>query len=251
MKDLKEIMLQIELHSPEGIQDCFMNGISANELCNGRPLFYELLGEYTRSPRFKECVRIFLDYGFEFENKAVLGVLADLPEFLDSILSFCPEEVHRPISLPCSYTPLYKVSLLHVCAEFNHTDTAKVLVKHGADINAKAGTDENGFGGHTPIFHTVNQNSNNSEEMLNFLLEKGADLDITVKGLIWGNGYDWETFIPSVNPISYAMMGLLPQMHRDEVVIAKIIEILMKKKFGTGYTPKNVPNKYLGNERRG
>jgi len=244
-------MLQIELHSPEGIRECFKKGISANEPCNGRPLFYELLGEYTRTPRFKDCVRMFIDYGLEFENKTLLGVLADYPEFLETLLSVHPDEAHRHVSLPCSYTPMYEVSLLHVCAEFNHIDSAKVLVKHGADINAKAGADENGFGGHTPIFHTVNQNSNNSEEMLNFLLEKGADLDITVKGLIWGKGYEWETFIPAVNPLSYAMMGLLPQMHRDEVVIAKIIEILMKKKFGTGYTPKNVPNKYLGNERRG
>lgn len=31
----------------------------------------------------------------------------------------------------------------------------------------------------------------------------------SVEGIIWGEGYDWETFIPSVNPISYAMMGLL------------------------------------------
>ena len=36
--------------------------------------------------------------------------------------------------------------------------------------------------------------------MLYFLLNNDADLNITVKGLIWGKGYDWETFIPSVNP---------------------------------------------------
>jgi hypothetical protein len=53
-------------------------------------------------------------------------------------------------------------------------------------------------------------------DMFNYLLSKSADMKITIIGLIWGKGYDWETFVPSVNPISYAMMGLLPQMLRDE-----------------------------------
>ncbi len=44
--------------------------------------------------------------------------------------------------------------------------------------------------------------------MLELLLSHGADLTLTVKEvIIWDSkGYDWETFIPSVNPISYAMM---------------------------------------------
>ena len=140
---------------------------------------------------------------------------------------------------------IFQASLLHICAEFNHIECAKVLVNHGSDINAKAGIDAHGFGGQTPIFHTVNQNQNQSEEMLNFLLSKNADLDITVKGLIWGKSYEWATLIPSVNPISYAMMGLLPQMHRDEHIISSTVQKLMFHKYGVEYTPTNIPNKYL------
>ena len=81
--------------------------------------------------------------------------------------------------------------------------------------------------------------------MLNFLLAKSADLEITVAGIIWGKGYEWETLIPAVNPISYAMMGLLPQMHRNEVIISKIVATLLKHSFRIDYTPKNVPNAYL------
>jgi hypothetical protein len=66
-----------------------------------------------------------------------------------------------------------------------------------------------------------------------------------VKGLIWGNGYQWETFIPAVNPISYSMMGLLPQMHRDEITTAKTVQLLIKAAYGIDYTPTNIPNKYL------
>ena len=81
--------------------------------------------------------------------------------------------------------------------------------------------------------------------MLAFLLENSADLSITVKGLIWGRGYEWETFIPAVNPISYAMMGLLPQMHRNPETVAGVISSLLKHAYGLDYVLPNVPNAYL------
>ncbi|WP_254659500.1 hypothetical protein [Mucilaginibacter sp. PPCGB 2223] len=82
--------------------------------------------------------------------------------------------------------------------------------------------------------------------MLHFLLEHSADLTTTVKGLIWGKGYEWETFIPSVNPVSYAMMGSLPQMHRRQETVAETVSLLIKYAYGIDYTPVNVPNAYLG-----
>jgi len=81
--------------------------------------------------------------------------------------------------------------------------------------------------------------------MLHFLLDNAADLAITVKGLIWGKGYEWETFIPAVNPVSYAMMGLLPMMHRKQVTVAETVSLLIKHAYGIDYTPGNVPNAYL------
>lgn len=81
--------------------------------------------------------------------------------------------------------------------------------------------------------------------MLNYLLDHSADLEITVRGFVWGKGYPWETFIPSANPISYAMMGLLPQMHRRENTIATVISLLLKKAYGMDYVLPNIPNKYL------
>jgi hypothetical protein len=38
-----------------------------------------------------------------------------------------------------------EASLLHICAENNHLECAKTLVKQGAVIVAKAGFDINGF----------------------------------------------------------------------------------------------------------
>ncbi|TMI77996.1 MAG: ankyrin repeat domain-containing protein, partial [Bacteroidetes bacterium] len=75
-----------------------------------------------------------------------------------------------------------------------------------------------------------------------------VDLKITVAGLIWGKGYEWETLIPAVNPISYAMMGLLPQMHRDEITISKTVSLLLKTAYGIDYVSQNVPCAYLKNK---
>lgn len=245
MDYLKEIAHQIELHSVDGIRNCFLKNISPNDTYKGEPLIYELISEYLRGPKFKECVQVFVEFGLEFEDKALLSVLLDDPDTLHALITGHPEIVHKRHTLKCAYTPLFGVTLLHICAEFNHVACAEVLVKNGADSNARARIDSNSFGGQTPVFHTVNQNLNQSAEMLDFLLSQSADLKTTVKGLVWGQGYDWETMIPAVNPISYAMMGLLPQMHRNEMVISETVSKLLRHAFGIDYTAQNIPNKYL------
>lgn len=247
MDYFKKIITDIELHSVQGIKECFENGISPNQLYNEKPLIEELISEYSRTSRFKDCVKTFVDYGMQFDEKALLAVLLDDSFTLEKLITENPETVTKNYTLKCAYTPLENVRLLHICAEFNHLSCAEILIKHNADINAKAGTDEYGFGGQTPIFHTVNQNSNHSKSILDFLLSKKADLNITVQGIIWGKGYEWETLIPSVNPISYAMMGLLPQMHRDETVIHETVLNLIQHQYNVAYPIKNVPNKYLNN----
>lgn len=245
MNYLEKIINDIEEHSVDGIRQCFQNGINPNDHFRDQPLIYELTSEYMRSYRFKDCVKAFVDHGLVFDDKVLLSVLLDDASTLENVLSTDPTAANKRYTLRCAFTPLYQATLLHICAEFNHVACAEVLLKRGVDINAKAGIDENGFGGQTPIFHTVNQILNRSADMLNFLLAKSADLQIQVKGLIWGKGYPWETLIPAVNPISYAMMGLLPQMHRSESDVSKTVSLLLKAAFEIDYVSPNVPNKYL------
>jgi len=247
MDYLKKLIGEIETHSVVGIRECFEHGVNPNDLFNNEPLIYELTSEYLRSSRFKNCVKAFLDYGLIFEDKLLLAVLLDDAQSLDAQLKTNPGAIDKRYTLRCAFTPLYEATLLHICAEFNHLSCARVLINQGADINAKAGIDENGFGGQSPIFHTVNQILNHSIDVLHYLLAKSVDLKITVTGLIWGKGYEWETLIPAVNPISYAMMGLLPQMHRDEKTVSKVVSLLLKNAYGIDYIPKNIPNKYLRN----
>lgn len=241
----QKIITDIEIHSAAGIKECFENGINPNDHYKGKPLINELITEYGRGPKFSECFKVFVDYGLGFEDKVLLAVFLNDDVSLDALLVGNNQAIENRYTFDCAFTPLYNASLLHICAEFNHLACAKVLVKHGADVNTKAGVDEFGFGGQTPIFHTVNQNSNKCMDVMKYLIDESADLTITLKGIIWGKGYEWETFIPSVNPISYAMMGLLRQFQRTEKNIYEIVSILMRAKYGTEYFPKNIPNKYL------
>jgi hypothetical protein len=246
MPDYTQMLYDIEVHSVAGIRNYFTQGGNPNEVHNGEPLFTTMVEMYFRSPRFKDCVQAFIGAGLKFDEEALLAVFTDDAEKLAVLIANDPVLISKIYSLfNNTFTPLTGGTLLHFCAEYNCVACAKVLVQNGADVNAKAAIDEHGFGGHTPIFHTVNQNLNNSADMLHFLLEHAADLSITVKGLIWGKGYEWETFIPAVNPISYAMMGLLPQMHRMEETVAKVVSLLIKHAYGIDYSLPNVPNAYV------
>ena len=53
-----------------------------------------------------------------------------------------------------------------------------------------------------------------------------------------------HSLIPAVNAVSYAM-GIIPQMHRNEVVISEVVSILLKAAYGIDYRSQNVSNAYL------
>jgi hypothetical protein len=245
MDYLQKIIGDFETHSATGIKECFENGVDPNQLHKGKPLIYELINMYLRGPGFKKCIKVFVDYGVRFDDNALLAVLLDDANALGRLLTNDKELLVKKYSLNGAFTPLYKASLLHICAEYNHVHCAAILLKHGAHVNANAGIDDNGFGGQTPVFHTVNQHANSCMDVMKLLVAQNADLSVTIKGLVWGKGYEWETFIPAVNPISYAMMGLLRQFQRTEQQIYETVSVLLKAGYGIDYFPPNVPNKYL------
>jgi hypothetical protein len=64
-------------------------------------------------------------------------------------------------------------------------------------------------------------------------------------GILWGRGFDWETCCFDVTPVSYAQLGLLPQMHRDERDCYANIERLLRALRRPMPALRNVPNRYL------
>ena len=77
MDYLKKIVIDFELHSIDGIKECFANGVNPNEIVNGKPLIYGLINMYTRGPLFKSCIKVFVDHGLAFEDEILLSVLLD------------------------------------------------------------------------------------------------------------------------------------------------------------------------------
>lgn len=245
MDHIQQAMDAMEVLDPVKLQAAFSAGADPNMEWKGTSLGEQLVNMYLRGPGFTDCVRVMVNHGWRVDDAALKAVFLDDDAGLAMEVAKDPAVIHRTYTYPCAFTPLLQASLLHLCAEYNLPRCAKVLLDAGADVDNRAGVDLHGFGGQTPIFHTVNQHNNACLPMMQLLISHGADLHYTVAGLIWGKGYPWETFVPSVNPISYAMMGLLRQFQRTEEQIYQIVQVLMQAGYDIRYQPANVPNKYL------
>ena len=80
---------------------------------------------------------------------------------------------------------------------------------------------------------------------MRLLLAAGARTDVRVAGITWGKGYEWKTTFFDVTPISYAQMGLMPQMHRRESDIYSNVQSLLEASGRPVPLLGNVPNRYL------
>jgi ankyrin repeat protein len=184
-------------------------------------------------------------------DPVVAPVLLDDPDAIKAAILATPSLLQHRTTLVSAFTSLVGVSLLHVAAEYGNFDAARALVEAGADVNARAELDEYGLNGHTPLFHTVNSINNRSEPIMRLLLAAGATTDVRLAGITWGKGYEWETTFFDVTPISYAQMGLLPQVHRDEGEIYSNLRCLLEASARRVPPLENVPNRYLRPKSRG
>jgi hypothetical protein len=235
-----------ELHDPDRIRACLAAGTSATATIKGVLPLMSLIEMYTRSDRFAECLRVMLGAGASLGDVLLEALLLDDATTLATLLRNAPSVLDSRWNLSCAYTPLRGASALHVCAEYNRVHCARVLLAAGHEIDATADCDAHGFGGQTPLFHTVNSNRNYCRPMLELLVDAGADLDVRLKGLIWGQGFEWETTIVDVSPITYAQCGNYFQFHRREADVYQNLGLLYQKKYGRSLHAPNVPNVYLG-----
>jgi hypothetical protein len=249
MANREDLLEGFELHSPEKIRAAIAAGADAKAFIRGKRPIEWLMEMYLRSGRFVECVRVMLEAGATLDDPMLEAILLDDDNQLRKLLQEKPQCHGRKFHLECTYTSLHGVSPLHVCAEYNSVKCARALLEAGADVNARAEFDGEGLGGQTAVFHAVNSNGNFCRLVMEFLVDAGADLDVRVKGLVWGMGFEWETTIFDVTPISYAQCGLYFQFHRKEQNVYANVAYLWRKKYGSEMKVRNVPNKYLEDAR--
>ncbi len=238
-----------ESHDSAAIQKVLAAGLSPTAPIHGQTPLMGLFEMYLRSPRFAECVRVLLHAGASFDDPLLEALALDDSGHLRAILQENPAALHRRFELHCAFTPLRGATPLHICAEYNALRCARVLLDAGHPVDAPAATDAHGFGGHTPLFHTVNSLKNFARPMLELLVAAGASLDLRLKGLIWGQGFAWETTILDLTPLSYTQCGLYSQFHRREDYLYDNLAYLYQKKYGQTFPLHNVPNKYLEGEK--
>jgi ankyrin repeat protein len=241
----EDLLSAFDGHNVEGVRAALRAGADPCLPIRGKTPIYWLLGEHTRSERLGDCLRSLLERGATLEDPAVTPVLLDDADAVADAVAAAPSLLEHRTTLTSAFTSLVGVSLLHVAAEYGHLSAACALIEAGADVDATAALDEFGLDGHTPIFHTVNSIGNRSEPVMRLLLSAGARTDVHLKGITWGKGYSWETTFFDVTPVSFAQMGLLPQVHRSERDIYSNIKVLLEAA-GRKVPPlENVPNRYL------
>ena len=220
-------------------------GADVRSPIQGKLATERLLEEYHRTDRLPECLRLLLDQGAQLPDPVLAPVLLDDADAIRDAVDADSDLLIYRTTLRSAFASLVDVTLLHVAAEYGNLNAARMLIQLGADVNARAGADDYDLNGHTPLFHAVNSHGNRSAPIMRLLVDAGADCEAFVKGLDWGKGYEWETTFFDVTPISFAQMGLLPQVHRSERHIYDNICYMLEASSRPVPPLVNVPNRYL------
>jgi len=187
-------------------------------ICKSRGIPYPgtaldyLLGAYVRDPEvMATCIEILLRAGGKSNHAppAVLAVIRGSMTELVDLLDASPSLLHqRFLELNFGTTAARMLTLrggtlLHVAAEFQKLDVARLLLDRGADVNAAAMLDEAGVGGQTPIFHAATQREDAGLRLVELLVERGADLTIHAK--LPGH-YEAPGEVVECTPLDYALL---------------------------------------------
>jgi len=131
-----------------------------------------IMETYSRDAKGKhKCLELVAKAGIWLPDTPPMAVHRGRRDLLEAHLAQDPlllsrTFTHRDIFPPeigCSEepgwalhgTPLDGTTLLHLCVDYDEFELAEWMLANGADANALAAVDKDGFGGHTPIYGTI------------------------------------------------------------------------------------------------
>jgi len=170
------------------------------------------LETYARNPAGKHTLlALFAQHGYVFPDTPVMALhRGDLPCLREHLRRdpgllercFSSREIYPP-ELGCTnegrsgmhWTPVDGTTLLHLAIDFQEREIFSWLLDQGADVNARATVDADGFGGHPPLFNTVVNGTERDDTMARALLERGAQTEMRAslrKFLDWCETPRWH-----------------------------------------------------------
>ena len=175
--------------NPDALQCLLDNGAAIT-----RDGLARVVASNERKPRHKsQCLKLIADAGLFLPDTPPMALhrrdIIRLRQFLNedtSLLSrvfsetdIFPPELGIEAPSPCAYvTPLIGgVSLLHMAVEFCDLELSAWLLQQGANVNQPAAVNTEGYGGWTPIFHSLAtlHVPRNFSEIAALLMSHGAD----------------------------------------------------------------------------
>ena len=190
-----------------------------------------VVGTYARGSKGKhECLEVFASQGFALPDTPSMAFHRGRIDLLEEHLNrdagllkrrFSETEIFPPeLGLKpgdgLHLTPIDGTTLLHLSMEYDEFEIAAWLLEKGADANARASVDADGFGGHTPLFHTVVSLGTRDDAKARLLLKYGADPNARatirkqLKDTVDAEKEKMFEF-HNVTPIEYAKRFLEPQ----------------------------------------
>jgi ankyrin repeat protein len=199
-----------------------------------------LVCTYSRNPSGKHaCLDIFAAAGFPMPDTAPMAIHRGRIDLLAACLDRDPSLLNHHFTeaeiFPAELgikprdglhgAPLEGTTLLHIAVEFQETEIAAWLIARGADVNARAAIDSQGFGGHTPLFHTTVTLPPKTDTLARLLLDHGANPNARAtfrKALRWNDDAEKERVheYHNVTPIGFAAQFQEPSWANEPAIAA-------------------------------
>lgn len=207
-----------------------------------------VIGSDSRQPADKRRIlELYAEHGYIYPDTAIIAFHRGRFDLLEQHLGRDPQLLSRqfaiaeifPPEVGCNQapyeamgTPVDGGTLLHLAVYWDELDTAEWLLARGADPNARAAVDADGFGGHTALFGSVVSQAafwinyprvqppkSGDARFTELLLARGADPNVRASirmRLGEGHGDPRIREFGDVTPVSWGRRFSLEQVPNDK-----------------------------------